>query len=259
MTSEPVNYIMHIPKTAGMSLQALVRRRYKKPGQLELVYDQEKVDSGFEDQDELKLVMGHFRYGYHKISKRPAKYFTFLRDPIEQVVSHYNYTFDHPEKFKDLPKGITNILDFARCPYGYNLQTRFVSGIDDLQKNGDKALDKALLHLEKFEIVGLSEEFDLSLLMLGKKLKWNILFYEKKNYGQTRKIGKYPSTSELKELREILKFDLSLYESGKKLFNSQKKSEPELEKQLIGFKVRNRLFQTLNPYYIKLKIALGKA
>ncbi|MDZ7846381.1 MAG: hypothetical protein U5L96_06250 [Owenweeksia sp.] len=74
----PLVYLMHIPKTAGMSLQGLVRRRYKKPGSLKLIYDQESVEKGFTDQPELELVMGHFRFGYHSFSDQAGTIYHFF-------------------------------------------------------------------------------------------------------------------------------------------------------------------------------------
>jgi len=255
---KPLHFIMHIPKTAGMSLQALVRRRYKKPESLHLVYEQEQVENGFEDEPELKLVMGHYRFGYHQFTNRPYAYYTFLRNPLEQLVSHYHYTKDHPEKFRYLDKGIDNLMDFARCPYGYNLQTRFISGIDDLSSNPKKALYQAKVNLVKhFEVIGLTEEFDLSLLMLAKKLKWKIAYYTNENKGKARKKHPPLTDEESHQLKEILKYDIELYDFARKLFKSQLDKNPGLTTRLPFYRIANRAFQALNPTYISIKQLLG--
>lgn len=40
------------------------------------------------ERNQLKLLIGHVDYGIHKNFKEDSKYITFLRDPIERVLSH---------------------------------------------------------------------------------------------------------------------------------------------------------------------------
>lgn len=250
---------MHIPKTAGLSLQGLARRRYKVDGQLKLIYTQEANEKGFKDSHLLKVVMGHYRFGYHQYSDRSFRYFTFLREPVSHVVSHYNYIFDHPEKFEYLPTGIKSIIDFAQCPYGYNLQTRFISGIDQIKGIEKKALQIAKENLVRhFEVIGLTEEFDTSLLMLGKALGWNRLYYVRENTGISKTKNK-PSLQEVDQIKIINQYDMELYEFAKMLFQNQVSKHPDIQKELVRFQFNNKWFNTLNPTYIKLKKALGKA
>lgn len=249
-----LNYIMHIPKTAGLSLQGLARRRHKKAGTLELVYTQEQVEKGFEDRPELETVMGHFRFGYHRFSEKPFRYFTFLREPVQHVISHFHYTKDHPEKFEFLPEGIDNLLDFARCPYGYNLQTRFISGMENIQGREEEALEQAKANLDAhFEVIGLTGQFDLSLLMMGQALGWKILYYVKENTGQERKKHPAPSETDKQELLKLLRWDRELYAYAEKIFEKQIAQHPELVKRLASFQRENIAFQKLNPSYIRLK------
>lgn len=249
---------MHIPKTAGMSLQGLVRRRHKLPGSLELVYDQEAIEKGFIDQPKLKTVMGHFRYGYHQFSKRSPRYFTFLRNPVDHVISHYYYSLEKPEKFLNLPKGINNIIDFAESAYGYNLQTRFVSGLDEIRGHENEALKQAIDNLDhQFEWVGITEEFDRSILMLGRFLGWSIMFYSRLNDGQINKNSPSISDHDRARLKELLQPDIKLYQHGLHLFNNQTNKHSNLDNKLKLYILGNQVFSTLNPFYIRLKKTLG--
>ena len=93
---------MHIPKTAGTTLRAVVERQYR-PTTLFSLYP------GHEAQlDALRVrvsdrppaaVMGHFRFGLHAAFPAGGRYVTFLRDPVDQVISHYNHLLnsDSPE------------------------------------------------------------------------------------------------------------------------------------------------------------------
>lgn len=260
-TQPPVFYLMHIPKTAGMSLQGLVRRRYKTPGELELVYFDDNDGIPFNPKQNLKLVMGHFRFGFHtRIAKRDFTYCTFLRNPIDQVVSSYYYSMDFPERVPNLTPNVNNVLDFARSNYGYNFQTRFVAGAARIEGKEEETLARAKNNLKHhFNFVGITEEFDLSLLMLAKLLGWKIMHYIKRNKGVARKKHPKPSASELQELREILKYDFELYALGKEIYESQKALHPKLEKRVWRFKMENALFQKLDPLYIAIKKLLGKA
>ncbi len=257
--SEPLHYIMHIPKTAGLSLQGLVRRRHKKAGALNLIYTQAEVENGFEDEPDLEVVMGHFPFGYHRFSERPFRYYTYLRNPVEHVISHYRYTFDHPEKFEFLPANLKGIIDFANCPYGYNLQTAYASGITDIRGHEDEALARAKQNLANhFKVIGITEEFDLSLLMLAKALGWKLIYYVRENQGKARHKFTPPSPQELAELKELLRWDIELYRYGCEIFDKQKASQPGLLRKLASFRRANRAFQKLNPAYIRLKKLLGQ-
>lgn len=253
----PINYIMHIPKTAGMSLQYLVRRRNKAEGSLELIYTLEKQQKGFIDRDELQTVMGHYRYGIHRFSERPPYYYTFLRNPVDHVISHYQYTKDFPEKFEALPEGINNVIDFAKCAYGDNLQCRFVSGITKHDTDLSIILTEAKKNLKTFTCIGLTEQFDLSLLMFGKSLGWKNVFYTRMNAGKARQKHPKPSESEIAELKQLLKYDIELYQLGLEIFEKQKKENSELIKKLPQFQRMNHYFQKLNPSYIRFKKLLG--
>lgn len=256
----PLNYIMHIPKTAGMSLQGLVRRRHKTDGSLELVYSKEHLEKGFTDHPKLETVMGHFRFGFNHNSDRKPRYFVFLRDPVNQVISHYYYSLEKPEKFEDLPENISSVVEFARSAYGYNLQTRFISGIDQIKDHEDEAVARAKWNLSHhFEMVGLTEKFDQSLLLMGQHLNWQILFYARHNEGRHRKQNPPVSAEEIGALKEILWPDLQVYDWGRKIFERQYQAVPASNIRLQGFRIGNRLFQFLNPTYTRLKEMLGKA
>ncbi|MDZ7846380.1 MAG: hypothetical protein U5L96_06245 [Owenweeksia sp.] len=177
-----------------------------------------------------------------------------MREPLQQVISHFQYTKDHPEKFEYLPAGINSLLDFASCPYGYNLQTRFISGIDNLYGREEEALKLAGQHLQNdFELIGLTEEFDLSLLMLGRAMQWKICYYVRGNTGIARQAKPAPSKRELSELRQILAPDIALYQEARQLFEVQTQKWPDLVKRLPSFQRENHYFQKLNPTYIRLK------
>ena len=202
--------------------------------------------------------MGHFRYGFHRHTQRTPRYFTFVRNPLDQVVSHYYYSKDHPEKFKDLPNDISDLIDFAHSAYGYNLQTRFISGIDEISGRENEALNIAKNNLkDHFEFIGITERFDLSIYMLALHLKWPIKYFTVENRGrQVRKAGRL-TDREKRALEEILQTDILLYKYSLELFEKQLIKVPYLNIKFRYFLMMNKVFQALNPMYIRMKNMMG--
>lgn len=82
-------------------------------------------------------------------------------------------------------------------------------------------LETAKRNLETFAVVGLTERFDASLMLLGQRFGWTRLGYRKAN--QTRK--RPPTSSIDPETRTALEnlstLDRELYDFAKTLFDSQ--------------------------------------
>lgn len=254
---EQLTYLMHIPKTAGMSLQKIVRKRYKLDRELFLVYDKTARKQGFKDDESLKVVMGHFPYGYHQFSKRTPRYFTFLRNPKEHFISNYFYFKEHPDKYPNLDAS-TTLEDFATNGPGYNFQTRYVSGILKIKGREQEALDLAKKNLtESIQCIGLTEKFDQSLLMMGKALGWKNFFYQKANEGKKRKQHPPISKADWETISNANRYDEELYTFAQNLFEVQKKRYPSIERETRIFKLKNDLFWKINPLYTRLKVALG--
>lgn len=244
---------MHIPKTAGLTLQGMVRRRYKKPGQLHLVYSEEALQAALPQMEPLQVIMGHFRFGFHQKSPRPAHYITFVREPVEQTISHFYYSFDHPEKFTHPDAQATQLLEFARGAYGYNLQTRFLSGINDIEGREKEAVQKAKENLLRhFAFVGVSEFFDLSMVMLKPLLGWSNAFYVRENKGRQRREHGI-SARDKKALQQILQPDIEVYQFALELFYNQANKQIALKQRLQLYTNLNKVFQKLNPGYVRVK------
>lgn len=254
---KPLNYFIHIPKTAGKTLKYLVEQRYQPNTEVFFVYDKKSNTEGFEHMGSLKLVMGHFRYGYHKFSNRSHRYHTFMRDPIDQVLSHYYYMKDHPAEFSAFDPEKTDLIEFAKGDYGYNFQTRFISGLDNMSAEPHTVLAQAKENLKDFYFVGITEQFDASLIMLAESLGWKRYFYKKRNIGTAKALHPKPDEDILDQLRQILKYDIELYSYALERFKKQKANFPNLEKKVRTFRTKNKWFWAMNSYYVKLKRLFG--
>lgn len=107
--------------------------------------------------------------GYQRVLGRPVRYVTFLREPISRAIAHINHQRSR--------MGIEwKLDDFLRERRLRNLMTRKVCGHEDL--------DEAKRTLsEDFSLVGLTEKFDASLVIMKQLLGWQemSLCYQEQN------------------------------------------------------------------------------
>lgn len=85
---------LHIPKTAGTSLNALLFQRYPPtvrlpnlPGSAEAVLAE--MDAG--DRASVRLIARHCVYGIHRLLPHPVHYLCVLRRPVDRVYSFYRF------------------------------------------------------------------------------------------------------------------------------------------------------------------------
>jgi len=175
----------------------------------------------------IKILFGHMNFGRHELLPQPCTYITLLREPAERIISYYyhikrmknHYLHDIIETYHMsvgafIESGITFTVD--------NGQTRMISGAVDLVEHGRctrDILDTAKSNLEEyFSIVGLTEHFDQTLILLKQKFNWNITTYVKENVTRDR-----PSLNDIpKRDRQVIEkynqLDFELYAFAGQLF-----------------------------------------
>lgn len=212
---------VHIFKTAGCTIRNILRHNYWPKFIFTIDPNNRSVDDLLaltqEERDQIKVLQGHFPYGLHRYFSKPPKYFTMLREPIDRITSLYYYQKERERSFANL-----SFEDFCRYQCHNNLQTRFVAGKADSSMPKDKLLELAKLNLlNNYACFGLTEEFDLSLLLLKKRVGLKTVFYKKTNTTKKRiKTADIPD-----RIRKIIcdnnQHDLELYRYAKELFYGQ--------------------------------------
>ncbi len=228
---------LHIPKCAGTTLtEEILVKRY--PSKAIIVFyelgttaliDRLKAMSKRE-QRMVKCIAGHFAYGIHKFYQaRPCSYITVLREPIDRVVSHYFYVLrrtDHYLHKEVTEKGISlkQYVESGLSTELDNGQTRILAGIGQgapFGKSSEAMLEKAREHLNHCEVVGITEEFEGFLELLGHKMGWKISGIADKNVTKDRVKLHNLDEDTLNVIKHYNRFDQELYQHACTLFKDQ--------------------------------------
>src|SRR5260370_9150290 len=182
---------LHIPKTAGSTIYKVLERQFSRAATLRLESSQicQFKTLPAAQRERYRLIQGHLYFGLHRLIPRASIYITFLRRPVERVLSFYYYARSTPDHYLysqlvterlDLKTLLARELTSELC----NGQTRQLAADEweDPQRVVTRAaLDRAQANLTHFRVVGLLEEFDASLLLLRRAFGWHRPFYVKEN------------------------------------------------------------------------------
>ena len=228
--SQACEIFFHIPKTGGQSLHNLISREYRNRSILNThcglltpsVW--QNFTRPLESYPRLlrpryDVVIGHMKFGLHELLGGPSRYITFLRDPVKRFVSYFLML----QRMGIVPMNLK--LDPSRPDWNLrhhesipreldNGQTRALANADwDLPFGlcNEEHLKAAKANLDHyFEFVGLTEHFDLSLMLLKRITGWRWHFYARKNVSPNVRSNR-PSPDILEEISRLNSFDRQLY------------------------------------------------
>ena len=156
--SEEAVIFLHLPKTAGTTLNRLIEWEYP----LSEMYSIDPVLFRWSaahlrklSPDRLKktrMFKGHMLFGLHEALPQPATYITVLRDPVDRVLSAFYFMRSyklHPLYWK-LRRGNFTLEDFVRRSQRDNVQSKIIAGSEYKTLCTREIADRALHAFEFF-------------------------------------------------------------------------------------------------------------
>jgi hypothetical protein len=253
---ERLTVFIHIPRTAGTTFTRLLKSAHPSDsvGFVGNVFkggggsDPRRVawlrESAAEHTRGFAVLAGHLPFGVHAYLPRDARYITFLRDPVDRVLSHYHWMM----RLHWLDPGVDGRSLGELLAEGVylhdNLQTRMLSS--DPEPFGDvtpEMLEQAKANLaEAFTAFGLVERLDESLALLQRRLGLPLLRDAPRLKPTRRPRGAEIPDKMVRTARRYNKFDLQLYGWACELFDLALAAgdgvEPDLPAQLERFNGR---------------------
>lgn len=174
--SYPAVVSIHIPKTAGQTLLQLLELAYGKEQVLHVNrgwLKRKQQSIGNLNPQQYQVLHGHLPYRAFLAPylHSEAKIITFMRDPVERVLSNFRYY--RKMKAERLKAGKTvrhhyDLETFIELEERRNVMARFLDGLE----------------LTGLFFLGLQEQFGQDVRLLSKKLSWELpetAFQIKKN------------------------------------------------------------------------------
>jgi hypothetical protein len=259
---------LHIHKTAGTSLNSLVKHNFSRGRVFEWPSRPDKssgLDLGACDSVKQKLqefglnrleyISGHVPFGIHEMLPVSTKYFTLVRNPVERIVSLFYWRQQSPKSVmppfhaKGRPLSFEELIESGDIHLD-NFQVRVLSGASELNPTATSvpgelnfASPVARIHLEQakdniekhFITAALTERITECVFVLRSMYCWPMwrLYSEKKNLNRHRPaIADIPARLKWR-IEKTNAYDIELCDWIDKRFDEQRKRlELELSRDL---------------------------
>lgn len=254
---------LHLPKTAGQTFISILQDQY--PSAVVRIAADREADPRWQHIDEdvrraqrsgAAVIVGHFRFGVHRWVEGPYRYVTFLRDPVDRVISHYHFALERPEtpggdRLRALTEGeLEEAVTHPDVRQLQNFQTRLLAGFDDEGRpfpggrSDEEILARAKENLDRCAVVGLTERFDESIALMKLAFGWKTPVYARRNPTSERPAVEAVPRRLVALIEERNRLDRALYEHAQDLFErTVARDRSRLRRELP----RLRLLNTLHP------------
>ena len=246
---------VHIPKTAGSTLNSVLSRHYAPTGTYK-IYGSDTDGRRLADElcqlptaqkQRLKLVRGHWPYGLHVQLPQPSTYISFVRHPVERIVSFYYHILRTPQHYA-YREGFTaemSLLEFVEREFAsdetHDGQTYFLTGCRPAHQALQQTVEEVL---KRYAFVGVSEQFDESLLLLKRLFGWRNVFYFSRRVNRQR-----PRLRDIpRDVRAAIEarnpLDMQLYDHIQKVLQEQIDDEgASLRREIWTFRRLNSVYK----------------
>jgi hypothetical protein len=194
------------------------------------------------------VIHGHFDMSLAKLLPSNAEFMTLLRDPVERAISHYYHyrrlTTDpiHPLAMRSTLAEWVGTRGLVEMDNG---QTRRLAGEMGLPVGevSPLTLAKAKANLaNKFSVVGLTERFAESQVLLHRQFKWPYRRYPERNVDHNRLRRAEVSSEVLKIVENCNRFDRELYQFASELFEHAV-SKVDMDREISLLKIASEYIE----------------
>lgn len=253
---DPPIIFLHIPRTGGTTLRHCLEKQYAR-GEILRVNTARELEClqalPAAKKNHLRFLSGHIGFAFDTVLPRSFHYITLLRDPVSRVASayqfiratpthtHYHIVTAHNLSLGDFIRGRISVINID------NGMTRLLSGAPNDAHDVEfgqcttAMLEAAKKNLrERIAVLGLTEQFDASLVLMRRRFGWNSLLYTTVNATKGTRIALEPAEIALIEKHNAL--DRELYTFATKLFRRQLLlALPSILYQVHYFQYKNRV------------------
>lgn len=234
----------HMPKSAGTTLNGILKRNYAPDGLVECGPNTQQFLADLKNWPverlmQIRMLQGHFPFGVHTLLPQGARCFTILRDPVERVFSYYYHACRDTHHYlhnriHENNWSLKQLLESGEALMMNDGQVRLFSGVWGKPLFGEVTAEmgrEAIANLRQCEVVGLTEAFDRSLLLLQHHFGWADIAYERANVGHNRPTDP-PDEETVATVRRYTQQDQALYDEAQRLFTQQIRAAG------LGFRLR---------------------
>lgn len=249
---------LHIPKSGGTTLHGIIESQY--PADRIYTIDSRDVRASIAafkalpeaERRRLRVLKGHMAFGLHAWLPQPSTYITLVRHPVERAISHYYHIRRTPHHTHHATVVGQNLSLHAFMETGVsrlvdNGQVRALAAAEEVPYGRCTAdlLDRAIAHIEGyFTLVGLTERFDETLVLLQRALGWRVAMYRPRNVGSNRPPTADVPAETLQFIADLNEFDLRLYDYAVQRFAEATAAYgPEFAAAVARFRRGNALRQ----------------
>lgn len=212
---------LHIPKTAGTTFNGVLREVY---GSGFLRIPPRKWQKTRRLPKGTRVVTGHMPYGVHYKWNVEPQYITFLRDPVERILSLWWHAKKHTNHKRHSLARKCTVAEFAQSRAFAELDNGMVRWLCGGMQTGIAQIGRRVAE-EEFEIAlahcatmlaGTTETFKADVRRFANKLGWSkVPQYERRMVGEKRPPVRSLQYTEIDTIRRVNQWDCQLYEMMK--------------------------------------------
>lgn len=260
--THPLILFMHIPKTAGTTLGYYIFGRQYGFDQIFSCHPEKWVTGyvpgdfkhlSLEQRAAFQVVRGHYWYGIHQDIPDPFAYVAVLRDPVDRVISHYSYARRRKDHYlhKRIVEENLSLKEYVEKGLSVELdngQIRMLVGDEGIQAPYGECpaefVDRAKQHIaEHFAVIGTSERFDETLILLKELFNWSMPFYINMKVSQNRATSSDFPPDVIEAIKKHNGLDLEIYQYADQRLTELIQAHVRFFRlKLMTFRLLNRLY-----------------